>query len=251
MKILKLLFAGIATITSVAAAKAADIVQARPAKVPAAAAPMPAFSWTGCHVGIHAGGGWGRHAVDAARSSGGIVRPEDIHTDGALFGGQVGCDLDFANGWVVGLEGDIAATDINGKARDPFSRSSSNAVGADTEWLASVTGRLGFSGLLPQMLIYAKGGGAWVHEKYRVNSSADALNGEFDKTRSGWTVGGGVAWAFYPNWSIFAEYNHYDFRNSVLTRFSPGTPPFGFRQIDITPGNVETVKVGINYRFGG
>jgi outer membrane immunogenic protein len=256
MKILKLLFAGVATLASTAAAKAADIIQPRTAKVPAAAAPMPAFSWTGCHVGIHAGGGWGKQAVDAARSSGGSItgaHPEDIHSSGALFGGQAGCDLDFANGWVVGLEGDIAWADIDGKARDPFSSAgSSNSVRYDTQWLASATGRLGYSALLPQTLIYAKGGVAWIHEKYSINSSISELDDKSEKTRTGWTVGGGIAWEFARNWSVFAEYNHYDFgRRGISKSVSFGPPFFEFDQVAIKGGNIDTVKAGLNYRFGG
>jgi outer membrane immunogenic protein len=64
-------------------------------------------------------------------------------------------------------------------------------------------------------------------------------------------VGGGLAWAFSPNWSVFAEYNHYDFGNRVFSRASPGFPIDTFHSIEIRPGNIETVKVGLNYRFGG
>jgi len=257
MKILKLLFAAMATLVATAAAKAADMVVPRTAKTPGAAVvPMPAFSWTGCHAGIHGGWGRGRHIVEASRSSGGIAFAEStdhMHTDGGLFGGQIGCDLDFANGWGVGLGGDIAATHLTGKVdiQDaPFNSGSS--IRADAQWLASATGRLGFSGLLPQTLIYAKGGAAWVHEKYRFDSNAVALDGEFKETRNGWTVGGGLAWSFTRNWSVFAEYNHYDFRNAVFSKsFSAGIPFLATGSMEIRPGNIDTVKVGLNYRFGG
>ena len=256
MKILKLLFAGIAALASMAVAKAADIVQPRAVKTPAAAAPMPAFSWTGCHVGIHAGGGRGEHTVNtASRSSGAIVSSDvrDFHTDGAIFGGQIGCDQDFANGWVVGLEGDFAGAHLTGKSPDPFSSAgSSTSIQTDAQWLASVTGRLGYSGLFPQTLLYVKGGGAWVHEELSVNTSVTGLNGESDKTRSGWTVGGGVAWAFARNWSVFVEYNHYDFGNSLFSRSVDGGLLFSGRQIDVrSDGKIDAVKVGLNFRFGG
>jgi outer membrane immunogenic protein len=248
MKKLKLLFAGLATIASGAAAKAADIMPARAYKAPPAVAPMPAFSWTGCHVGVHGGAGWGRQAVDA-RSSGAIIASDNVHSDGAIFGGQIGCDRDFANGWVVGLEGDIAATHLKGSVADPFFLAGSdNSIRTDARWLASVTGRVGFTGLLPQTLLYVKGGAAWVHEKYTINSVVIELNGEFDKTNSGWTAGGGIAWAVAPDWSVFAEYNHYDFRNgfSIATP-GPGTP----LGINFDGSRINTVKVGLNFRFGG
>jgi len=153
---------------------------------------------------------------------------------------------------VIGLEGDIAWAHLSGKADDPFSSSSSNFVRANSQWLASVTGRVGFSALLPQTLIYAKGGVAWVHDKFEINSSVGGLDGELDKTRTGWTVGGGIAWAFARNWSVFAEYNHYDFRNTVLSNSVDFGVPVGTVEIKITPGsNIDTVKVGLNYQFGG
>jgi opacity protein-like surface antigen len=42
------------------------------------------------------------------------------------------------------------------------------------------------------------------------------------ETRTGWTVGGGVEWAFFNNWSAKLEYDFYNFRarNVTLTGFS-------------------------------
>jgi opacity protein-like surface antigen len=69
-------------------------------------------------------------------------------------------------------------------------------------------------------------------------------------TRPGWTVGGGVEWAFWDNWSAKAEYDFYDFGTRNLT--FPGTI---FGVPEVVPGvNIEktisTVKFGVNYRFG-
>ena len=36
------------------------------------------------------------------------------------------------------------------------------------------------------------------------------------QSRSGWTLGAGVEYAFAPNWSAFVEYNHFDFGNKDL-----------------------------------
>jgi outer membrane immunogenic protein len=208
---------------------------------------MPAFSWTGCHVGIHAGGGWGSQTVDA-RSSGAIVGSSDVETDGGLFGGQVGCDREFIPGWVVGLEGDVAAAHLTGSGPDPYSPTDpANSIRTETEWLASVTARLGYTGLLPQTLVYVKGGAAWAHQEYTITSRVTGLNGEFDKTHSGWTVGAGFSWAISDKWSLFAEYNHYDFTGSGFSNsFSGISLPIA---IDIEGPEIDTVKVGLNLRF--
>ncbi|MGA7450947.1 MAG: porin family protein, partial [Rhodoplanes sp.] len=69
-------------------------------------------------------------------------------------------------------------------------------------------------------------------------------------TRPGWTVGGGVEWAFWDNWSAKVEYDFYDFGTRNLT--FPGTI---FGVPEVVPGinikkTISTVKFGINYRFG-
>src|SRR5579859_6354222 len=56
-----LLTVGIAVVLSGMSAYAADARRKMPVKAPppAAAAPAPAFTWTGCYLGGHVGGGWG------------------------------------------------------------------------------------------------------------------------------------------------------------------------------------------------
>ena len=41
--------------------------------------------------------------------------------------------------------------------------------------------------------------------------------GSASKTRTGWTIGGGVEWRFAPQWSAFLEGNYYDFGNHDRT----------------------------------
>ncbi len=82
---------------------------------------------------------------------------------------------------------------------------------------------------------------------------------EASETRTGWTVGVGVEWAFWNNnWSAKLEYDYYDFgtRTVTLTGNFPGVGPSTFPAGAIAvPGvdirqRISTVKVGINYRFG-
>ena len=106
------------------------------------------------------------------------------------------------------------------------------------DFLASVTGRLGWSGWDPRVLFYVKGGGAWAHDNYQFSYY-------FGKqSRSGWTVGTGIEWAFAPNWSAFVEWDHYDFGTKQVRVFSATE----FDDLDVKQ-RIETVKVGVNYRF--
>ena len=81
--------------------------------------------------------------------------------------------------------------------------------------------------------------------------------GQANTSRSGWTVGGGLEYAFLPNWSAFVEYNYINLgsRNEQLT--------YGCGSICVFPGyifpnpytftvshNISEVLFGLNYRFG-
>src|SRR5260370_33159199 len=59
----KLWLAGVAGVALAAAgsADAADLGTRPVYKAPPVTAPVPMFSWTGCYIGAHIGGGWGRN----------------------------------------------------------------------------------------------------------------------------------------------------------------------------------------------
>jgi outer membrane immunogenic protein len=251
-----------------------DPADAADLRAPVRAAPppiaAPVYSWTGCYVGAHVGWGWGdNHATEGsfAPASFHTVGPANtgINTNGALFGGQVGCNYQFGgwspwagSNWVIGVQGDFAGTDINGKANDSLTDTglgTDSTIALKTEWLASVTGRLGLTFWNNQALVYVKGGGAWARNQWDVHDAFDFFGSPiFSENRSGWTVGGGVEWTLWsPNWTAFVEYNFYDFNSggTTLTQSFPG----GFTNT-LTTGKMEinTVKVGVNYKlnwFGG
>ena len=254
------LLAGVAigALVSVSAANAADLPRKAPIAAPAA---LPMLSWTGCYVGGNVGGGWGKNDVTQTASSlaSGLSgrATTGVDTSGAVFGGQVGCDYQFANRFVIGIQGMLDGTSIKGTATDAFAGFLPGApvgsIGVKTKWLGSVTGRLGYS-LLEQNqgLIYVKGGGAWA--RYETNLTNLTTNlvfpgsgpGIVDNTFSGWTVGGGFEYRFDRNWSAFIEYNYYDFGEKTIFTGSGGG--LSSNQIDLKP-KLQTVTVGVNYRF--
>jgi outer membrane immunogenic protein len=267
----KILLGSVATGALVAAgsASAADLGPRPAYKAPPMVAPVPVFSWTGCFVGAHGGWGWGKKDVTEVARSG---PPTDssvgtlgagIDTSGGIFGGQIGCDYQFAGNFVIGIQGDFAGARITGDTAGlplrPHSftstvfQSTSEAAHTHvrTDWLASITGRLGFTGWLPRTLFYVRGGGAWIREKWDFQMAEDFNdNPEFSstQTRSGWTVGGGIEYAIAPNWSVFAEFNHYDFGTKSVGHQS-GSSSFGaFINIDAKQ-RIEAVRLGVNYRF--
>ena len=66
-------------------------------------------------------------------------------------------------------------------------------------------------------------------------------------SRTGWTAGAGVEWAFAPHWSATLEYNYYDFGGRGFTLSDParGTTVSGLSLTD----TIHAVTAGVNYRF--
>src|SRR5215813_14905598 len=85
------LFVGLAQ-----SASAADMrVPYRPPAPP----PPVYFSWSGCYIGGHLGGGWGEKTVSVPTLAPGVSVTGD--TSGFLGGGQLGCNLQFGSNWVM------------------------------------------------------------------------------------------------------------------------------------------------------
>jgi outer membrane immunogenic protein len=222
----------------------------------------PAYSWTGCYVGANGGYGWGKNDATRANSTTTTTfafssspatstttnssAPLGIDTHGGVYGGQVGCNYQFATNWVFGVEAMFDGANIKGSVLDPLS--AANTIGVKTTFLGSATARLGFTVLNNQGLFYVKGGLGAAQNKW--NSS---LIGDFKEDRLGWTAGGGFEWAFTPQWSAFVEYDHYGFSGSGNT-LSVTAVTVGTTTVDsVTSGkqNIDLVKAGVNFKFIG
>jgi len=119
-------------------------------------------------------------------------------------------------------------------------------------WLTTATGRVGYT-VVPQALLYAKGGAAWVkvHDD-RSGPNPFAPPAIFsqatpDRTVNGWTVGAGLEYLLAPNWSVFAEYNYIDLGTTKPTFIRNTDQATLF--VDVRR-EVHAVWIGLNYRFG-
>lgn len=218
-----------------ASALAADLPARVYNKAPVYAAPI--YNWTGIYVGAHVGAAFGTD------SGLGVAGFTNGNNDAAfLGGGQIGADYQFAPNWLVGIEGQFSGLSNNNRS---FVSPGVGAVNDKTDWLASVTGRLGY--VWGPGLIYAKGGVA-----FRDNSGISVVNGvgapvAFTTSRDdvGYTVGGGLEYMFAPAWSAKVEYQYYNFDKTNVTSAAAGlAAPGGNYDSDI-----HTVKLGVNYHF--
>ena len=236
----KFLLASVAILgLSVASASAADLYRRGPP--PMIPPPAPVITWTGCYLGGNIGAAFTNNSVDTPFGS------ASQDNTGFAGGGQVGCDYQFAGGWVVGIR------DMFDGTTNHFSRTigggpiAGDVLDVDNQWFDTLTGRVGYS-WIPNWLLYAQGGAAWAHTNATVTDPAGLQIGENSKTRTGWTVGGGVEWMFLPHWSAFLEGNYMDFGSDQRTVFgTDGTCTSGcLIDIHATESNV---LVGVNYRF--
>ena len=230
------------------AAAAADL----PTKAPIYKAPVvaPLYSWTGLYVGVNVGGSWG--SQDGTLVVGGVAQDSTTHPDGVIGGGQIGYNWQF-NQWVLGLEADFQGSSQKGDGSffipgggallviPPTNISFSDRL----EWFGTVRGRLGVTGWAgDRWLAYITGGWAFGHGTVSGTSSGaitTAISGSHDY--SGWTVGGGVEWAFYNNWSAKLEYLYIDFGDGPTTALTPTTSFVTGKMTD------NIVRVGLNYKF--
>jgi outer membrane immunogenic protein len=240
----KLLLAGLAATTLFgSSAIAADLARRAPVYAPPPV-PVPLFTWTGCYVGGNVGGIWAHNDWNDT-----IVGDFGTNTgSGAIGGVQGGCNYQYG-AWVWGIQGDYDWTNANNTTGNVIFPALTDQT--QIKALGSVTGRFGYS--WDRFLAYAKGGAAWLQSNYNVQfGGANVVTAS--STNTGWTVGVGGEYAFL-NWLTgFVEYDYYSFNNNnsnalVCTpAVCGGFGPFG--NVGVTT-NVNVIKAGLNFKFGG
>ncbi len=249
------LVVAVSTIALTHIASAADLGR-RPVYKAPPPPPPPVISWTGFYVGINGGYGWDsfKYPYDISCAPPHVCMvpaldpfgagEAELRSNGFFGGGQIGYNWQFAPTWVAGVEADIQGADISDTATVKLNDLSANAS-AKLDWFGTVRGRVGYL-ITPTTLLYATGGWAYGHTKTSVIVPSD-FEFSLSHDRSGWTVGGGLEYAFNSVWSLKAEYLYMDLGQDNV--FNGIVNPWLINIDEKT--TVHTIKVGLNFRFNG
>jgi outer membrane immunogenic protein len=250
-------------------------------------APAPVYNWTGWYVGGNAGAGWANRGVSyspndlVARDSigQGLAPPPSasFYTSGGLVGLQLGYDYQISPVWVIGLETDFDWSGMKGSGSSlgvhattvPFSL----PVNENIDWFGTVRGRVGYLPT-PNVLAYVTGGFAYGrvdHSGSWVNNSAGSfiLNaggstsvscgpgtcwaGSSNTVATGWTLGGGLEYALWQQWTVRAEYLFVSLDSNTMTETAlktiPGFPTPSSFNASFGRTSFNVVRFGLNYQF--
>jgi outer membrane immunogenic protein len=233
------------------AAMAADMAPYTKAPVMAA----PVFSWTGCYVGAHIGGGSLSTNGVGLDNEGGFPTNNSgtNHTGrGGVAGGQLGCNYQDGN-WVFGLEGEGYWSGIKANVNRTFGVGDSEGATIKNSNDFTFAARAGIT--FDRTLLYAKGGWAWGN--YKVNlvetccgPTPDVFSNNQSGYLDGFLVGLGIEHALTRNWTVKLEYDYigYGTRNLAITSCSNNVCSPSTTSASVS-SNKQLFKVGFNYLF--
>jgi outer membrane immunogenic protein len=240
-----------------AVASAADMPLAdMPLKAPLAPVPYASYNWTGFYAGVEAGPSWGSEQV--TRVDGGVAFPNGftdspVNLSGFLGGVYAGYNYQI-NQFVFGVDGDYTWADLTGSGSDasPLVAGSVAHENVTVNWIATVTGRLGYA--VNDWLLFVKGGGAWAGWSSggdrTLASGAVTDSSSSSDNRDGWTVGGGFEYAFLPHASLKLEYDYVGLNtasySSTVTTISNGHTTSEART---ATWSLNIAKIGLGYKF--
>jgi outer membrane immunogenic protein len=205
--------------------------------------------WTGFYIGGH--GGWASANFDFHTA---VTSTPDEKSNGGFGGFQMGYNVQTNSNFVLGVEADASFGDLFDRVHD------GNFITETTDINAFGTARARLGYAFERFLPYVTGGLGWANVTAGENCPPGAMFGhcrpvakggfgpyDVKDTQAffGWTLGGGVEVAVAQHWSFKAEYIHADLGSQFFT-FPAGTafPRAPNLEMDV-------VKGGVNYRFGG
>jgi outer membrane immunogenic protein len=219
------LLAGVAGVSLVSAASAADLIISQPEVAPVIV--DNSTSWDGAFIGAFAGYGWGT----VSDEDGLVTDPteDDYSTEGWLAGVTAGYNFTLSEALVAGIVADVAWADINGE-------NTTDGVSFKTDWVGSIRGRLGIDA--GAFLPYVTAGIAFANNTATFDDG-DVVT-EDTQVHTGWTAGAGVEFAVADNVSLDLQYRYSDYGTATYD-LNGGEYDLGLTSHAIT--------AGVNFRF--
>ena len=243
----KLIFsvAAAAVIMGSGAVYAADLpVKARPLPV------EPAFDWSGFYIGLN--GGYGaqpsNNDITLMNNFAVLARTGGFQASGGFGGGQAG--YNWQRGFVVlGVETDIQGSAINDKFSRVIDAAGDNLnASKNIDYFGTFRGRFGFAS--NNVLFYGTGGFAYadVRNTLLVTNGGLSANLTDSTTKTGYSAGFGVEYAYDRSWSFKAEYQYIALGSSTLT--AAVVPPNGVViNSNRLSNDFYTLRMGVNYKL--
>lgn len=276
----KFLLSSVALLGLSTVAMAADLPRRQAAPV---FTPVPIFTWTGFYIGVNAGYGFadtdstnsvflpGGSVLGSVGTNGTLTFNDrnDDEDGGFVGGGQIGYNYQIGT-FVIGFETDFQYADLSGNngrssnqgytfagtpglAFAPPAATVSRNGTSSLESFGTVRGRVGLA--FDRTLVYATGGFA-----YGFSDGGDEFCGFFnggcnggDDTRFGYTVGGGLEYAFTNNVTAKIEGLYVNLDESE--RRGRATYDLGTNRLFLANDNnggdsdFFVVRAGLNFKF--
>lgn len=210
----------------VSGAFAADAIIEQAPELPVAAT----YNWTGAYVGAFGGITAGEN--EYGLTDGIDALSFDVSSSGALGGIQLGYDYQVGQ-WVFGAVADIAFT--NHEASIGGSGFEANS---ELKYLGTVRARAGYA--FDRTLFYGHGGFAYGESEYELKDSLGTI-ASGDKSRTGFTVGAGIEYAFTDQISFQTEYSYVDLGKDDI-----------YSDVSLTARedlSFHMIKAAVNFRF--
>ncbi len=209
----------------------------------------PPCTWTGFYTGLHVGYGFGDVSLNELNEDDPVYH---LDLAGVILGGQLGYNYQIGM-IVLGVEGEFSWTDFDDRddITQPQDEESKNGY-VESDYRATLAGRIGLSLGNNRFLPYFKAGGAFMSFDYAVIDrefeSGDTEEWHADKDQLVPMIGAGIEYAINCQWSVKVEYKHYFLENNDVKSLESDGEEIDARTYRVK-NDLDSVEVGLNYRF--
>jgi outer membrane immunogenic protein len=227
---------------------------------------VPVFTWTGCYIGVNAGGAWPKSEVTYTQGGAYLTTfdPADVAfaeslgsstltPRGFIGGGQAGCNYQ-ASAFVLGIETDVnylhAKGSFNAAGTLPVAGTPVSATAdVSTDWLYTMRGRLGVA--VDRGMFFVTGGLAVgninFNETFFHGATGSFETGSVSQTKTSWTGGFGLEYALTNAWLAKIEYLYVNLGSVSFSSVNSANPALtAMHTADLKQS---IIRVGVNYKF--